>query len=46
MAEQLEATLEQPSEAEKRIKQLSDKVGLSAKENEELKGKIREKSRR
>ncbi len=35
--ESLDATLAQPNEAEKRIKQLSDKVGLSAKENEELK---------
>jgi hypothetical protein len=43
MADALDATLEQPSEAEKRIKQLSDKVGLSAKELEE-KNKLIEES--
>ena len=43
MADELDATLAQPSEAEKRIKQLSDKVGLSAKELEE-KNKLIEES--
>ena len=37
MADELDATLEQPSEAEKRIKQLSDKVRLSETEKDELK---------
>jgi hypothetical protein len=37
MAAELDATLEQPSEAEKRIKQLSDKVKLSETEKDELK---------
>lgn len=37
MADQLDATLEQPGEADKRIKQLSDKVRLSETEKDELK---------
>ncbi len=43
MADELDATLEQPSEAEKRIKQLSDKVGLSAKEVEEQKKLVQDR---
>ena len=43
MADELDATLAQPSEAEKRIKQLSEKVGLSAKELDE-KNKLIEES--
>ena len=42
MADELDATLAQPSEAEKRIKQLSDKVGLSVKELEEKNKPIEE----